>query len=79
MKPKFKIGDRIIKDYVINYDEHRTLIGTIVEVQADGSTSWVYDIKWDHSNSIFSGFECHEISLHPYEDFQERIKDRMGL
>jgi len=76
-KPKFKIGDIITKNYIYN-DKYKTLIGTIVAVRGGGSTSWVYDIKWSHCDSIFFDFERHEISLHPYQDFQERIKDRMS-
>ena len=68
----------ITKDY-IHYDEHKILIGTIVAVRDGGRTPWVYDIKWDHCDTIFLDFECHEISLHPYNDFQHKIKDRMGL
>jgi len=70
---KFQVGDR-----VKYYNSEK--IGVIVKQKKKSSIHSIFNVKWDDGKSInHYGDFLILVSSSGYSDFQERIKDRMGI
>ncbi len=66
---KFKIGDRVRGIF------HDDLVGTIIDV-AGCPLGRDCTVSWDDGSSSV-GYLDHHIALFVWDDFQERIRDRI--
>jgi len=86
MKPKFQFGDRVmycpkgLSESTIKIISNKPIIGTIIKTGSDMLYNNLYLVLWD--NYIKTHHCDTELRLsrpQGYNDFEERIKDRMGL
>ena len=77
---KFQVGDRVKWAEDIKYPElfndyNDTAI--IIETYDDGATT----VDWDHGTKYYCSFDDNFTLIYPkgYRDFQDKIKDRLGI
>ena len=74
---KFKIGDKLQWDLGGKDDP----FGTVVRV--DSPQKNTFTVLWDDKSTVvYIGDDCNLMKIYPpiwYKDFEDKIKDRMGI
>jgi len=67
----FDIGDRVIR-------KKFGCAGFVVDIRQQGLCAGrYYDVMWDDNDKIGIYFTYDELALYTYEDFQDKIVDRL--
>jgi len=75
---KFKIGDIVQHSYDrMNQIPSNISVGRIVSCNFAEDECFFYDVIWYGDDYTTSGYKGSELNFHMYQDFQEKINERM--
>jgi len=77
MKQKFRVGDVVTN--TLGYFNAPHLPGIICNVQLNPyGNGYLYDLVWNDGDQVYHGFQESELFFCTYQDFMDKIEDRLG-